>query len=251
MLEVGRKLAEASGHGGISFGYLLDTAQCWRLFWGLYGQTGGKFSFESNQKAQWDEDKAAQVIGFIAKMLGDKANPGNLDYPGAISTFTSGATGMLLCGGWEMPGLKAGVKKLGASPMPTMFGQPASYADSHSFVLPKRLGNDSKRLALTYDLVTGLVKDGLVWAQGGHIPAYEPTVKEAAYQRLSPQAEYAPAAEHVFLDPPNWFTGAGSDFQNQMCTHLQQAFLGQTTPQRAQAAMLAAITTLLSIPNPA
>lgn len=250
-LEVGTKLAEVTKQVGISFGYVLDTAQAWRLFWGLYGQTGGKYTFQPGQAAQWDMDKAIEVITFITKILNDKICPKDLDYAGAISYFTSGASGMILSGEWETPGFQKSIKRLGASPMPTMFGTPASYADSHSFVLPKRGTKDDERLNRTYELVTGLVQDALVWAQGGHIPAFLPIVKEPAYQALKPQSEYASAADSVFLDPPVWFSGAGSDFQNQMSTRLQQAFLGQSTPAQAAKSMLEQITTMLKIPNPA
>lgn len=250
-LQVGTKLAEVTKQVGISYGFVLDTAQAWRLFWGFYGQTGGKYSFQPGQKAEWDTDKAIQVITFIAKMLDGKVCSNNLDYPGAIAYFTSGASGMILSGEWETPGFQKNVKRLGASPMPTLFGTPASYADSHSFVLPGRLGQDDARLQRTYELVVGLMQDAVVWAQGGHIPAYLPTTKDPAYLALKPQASYAGAASSVFLDPPVWFSGAGSDFQNQMSTRLQQAFLRRSTPSEAATSMLDQITTMLQIPNPA
>lgn len=250
-LEAGTKMAEVTGKAGISFGYVLDTAQAWRLFWGLYGQTGGAYTFDSGHSAQWDSDKAIEVITFITKMLDGKICPKTLDYPGAISYFTGGATGMILSGEWETPAFKEAVPHLAASPMPTMFGKPASYADSHSFVLPARFTQDDARLARTYEMVAGLVKDAIVWAQGGHIPAFLPTTKDQAYLDLKPQSEYAAAAPNVFLDPPVWFSGAGSEFQNQMSTRLQQAFQGQSTPAQTVASMLEAITSMLQIPNPA
>jgi len=103
-LEVGTKLAEVTKQVGISFGYVLDTGQAWRLFWGLYGQTGGSYTFQPGQPAQWDMDKAIEVITFITKVLDDKICPRDLDYAGAISYFTSGASGMILSGEWETPG---------------------------------------------------------------------------------------------------------------------------------------------------
>lgn len=54
MLEVGSKLAEVTGKQGISFGHVLDSAQPWRLFWGLYGQTGGGYTIEVGAPAVID-----------------------------------------------------------------------------------------------------------------------------------------------------------------------------------------------------
>lgn len=43
LLEAGKALAEATGESGILFGHVTDTAQNWRLFAGLYAQTGAAF----------------------------------------------------------------------------------------------------------------------------------------------------------------------------------------------------------------
>lgn len=52
------------------------------------------------------------------------------------------------------------------------------------------------------------------------------------------------------LDPPNWFAGAGSNFQNRMCQPLQSALLGDTTPEKAVRQMVREADTLLRQPNP-
>ena len=135
-------------------------------------------------------------------------------------------------------------------PVPTLFGQPGSYSDSHSYVLPRQATADPAKRAKTYDFLAALLKKGATWSQGGHIPAFAPTRESAAYQQQTPQRDYASAGDHVVLDPPLWFAGAGSDFQNRMCQSLSSALQGQRTPEQALTSMLGDVDLLLAKPNP-
>jgi len=250
-LAAGRELAKASGKQGIAFGYVTDTAQCWRLFYGLYRQTGGRFELPEGGPAEVDEDRMAEVISFMAKVVDGTANPRRLDYASAIASFVNNQTAMILSGEWELGTFRAADKNIGAAPFPTVFGTPAVYADSHAFVLPHRDHPDEEQRRRTHRAVAALLKAGQVWAGAGHIPASQPVTRTAAYARLEPQAHYARAASHVVLDPSVWFAGAGSDFQNAMSQVLQQALLGGTTPDRAARAMVRRLNTFLSKPSPA
>ncbi|WP_329352906.1 extracellular solute-binding protein [Streptomyces sp. NBC_01261] len=250
-LAAGRELARASGKQGIAFGYVTDTAQCWRLFYGLYRQTGGGFDLPAGGPAEVDEDRMAEVIAFMAKVVDGKVNPKRLDYASAIASFVNNQTAMILSGEWELGTFRTTDKDVGAAPFPTVFGTPAVYADSHSLVLPHRDHPDEEHRRRTHRAVAALLKAGQIWATAGHIPAYQPVTRTAAYAALEPQAHYAQAAGHVVLDPPVWFAGAGSDFQNAMCQVLQQALLGATSPERAARAMTRRLNTFLSKPSPA
>ncbi|MGI5473050.1 extracellular solute-binding protein [Streptomyces sp. CA-132043] len=250
-LEAGRELARASGKQGVSFGYVNDTAQGWRLFYGLYRQTGNDFALPEGGPVTADADAMAEVIAFMAKLVDGRANPRRLDYPAALASFTNGQTAMTLTGEWELGTFRAADPKVGAAPFPTVFGTPAVYADSHSFVLPRHPGRDEAHRRRAHQAVAAILKAGQTWAKAGHIPAYEPVTRTRAYERLEPQSRYARAADHVVLDPAVWFTGAGSDFQNAMSQVLQQALLDGLAPDRAARAMIKRINTALSRPSPA
>lgn len=249
--EVGSKLAEVTGGYGISFGYIMDTAQAWRLFWGLYRQTGGEWRLEPGQKAALDEGKAAEVIGSVASWMDGKALTESLDYEGGLAAFNGGRVGMILSGVWEVAGLRAAVPNLGAMPMPTMFGTPAAYADSHSYVLPRQRSMTDERRRSVYEFVTSVIRQGgPQWGTAGHIPAYLPAQATPEYRGLHPQAEYAAAGSNVVFDPPAWFAGAGTEFQNQMSQSLSDAFRGLKKPMDAVGGMLAGMDRFLAAPNP-
>ncbi|MFJ8604303.1 extracellular solute-binding protein [Streptomyces shenzhenensis] len=250
-LAAGRELAKASGEQGIAFGYVTDTAQGWRLFYGLYRQTGGAFRLPDGGPAEVDVDRMTEVIAFMAKIVDGRTNPGHLDYHSAIAAFANRRTGMILSGEWELGTFRTADAKVGAAPFPTVFGTPAVYADSHSFVLPHHPDPDPVRRRRAHRAVAALLKAGQIWATAGHIPAYGPVTRTAAYRRLQPQAHYAAAQDHVVLDPAVWFAGAGSDFQNAMSQVLQQAFLDGLAPDRAARAMVRRLNTFLAKPSPA
>jgi multiple sugar transport system substrate-binding protein len=250
-LAAARELARAGGRQGIAFGYVTDTAQSWRLFYGLYRQTGGAFALPEGGPAEVDEDRMAEVIAFMAKLVDGRVNPGRLDYTAAIAAFANRQTAMILSGEWELGTFRAADAEVGAAPFPTVFGTPAVYADAHSFVLPRHPDPDPVRRRRTHQAVAALLKAGQIWAGAGHIPAYGPVTRTGAYARLEPQSHYAGAQDHVVLDPSVWFAGAGSDFQNAMSQVLQQALLDGLAPDRAARAMVRRLNTFLSQPSPA
>ncbi|MFJ8821139.1 ABC transporter substrate-binding protein [Streptomyces sp. NPDC102467] len=250
-LAAGKELAKASGQQGISFGYVTDTAQGWRLFYGLYKQTGGAFKVPPGGPAEVDVDRMAHVIAFMAKLVDGRVNPKRLDYNAGMASFNNKQTAMILSGEWELGTYRAADKNVGAAPFPTVFGTPAVYADSHSFVLPRRENPDAEHRRRTHRAVAALLKAGQIWATAGHIPAYEPVTRTKEYAALLPQAHYKGAADHVVLDPAAWFAGAGSDFQNAMSQVLQQALLDGLAPDRAARAMVRRLNTFLAKPSPA
>jgi multiple sugar transport system substrate-binding protein len=251
-LDAGREMAKVTGKTGMAFGYLLDTAQAWRLFWGLYGQTGAGYELVPGKAAQLDERAATEVIELMQSILDGKVAPANQDYAGAIASFTTGRSGLILSGEWELPAFQAAIPDVGGMPLPTLLGTPANYADSHSFVLPKQAHPDPARRDATYRVLANLLSQGsLTWATAGHIPAFQPVLSKPEYQKLTPQRDYAHAGEIVVLDPAVWFAGAGSDFQARMCDAMSASLQGKAKAKTAVDGMLREMNRLLKTPNPA
>lgn len=251
-LDAGRAMAEVTGDTGMAFGYLLDTAQAWRLFWGLYAQTGAGFDLTPGRAAELDEGAATEVVELMQAMLDGTVAPPNQDYSGAIASFVTGRSGLIVSGEWELPAFQDAIPDVGGAPFPTLFGTPANYADSHAFVLPKQASADPARRDATYRILANLLAEGsLTWAGAGHIPAYQPVLADPGYAELTPQRDYAPAGDIVVLDPPVWFAGAGSDFQARMCDAMSGSLQGRATASSAVEGMLREMDRFLDTPNPA
>ena len=250
-LAAGRALAEVTGETGVGWGYQRDPAGCWRMFWGLYSQNGGGYELTPGRPAALDEEAATEVFEFLQAMVDGTVAAKNQDGNAAAARFMAERTGMTFAGEWDLPMFRDALPDVGATQFPTIFDTPANYADSHAFVLPKQGTPDPVRREATYRVLAGLLKEGLTWASAGHIPAYQPIVEEPEYQELTPQRDYAPAAEIAVFDPDAWFTGGGSDFQTRMADAMTDTLAGKAPARTAVTRMLSAMDRFLAQPNPA
>jgi multiple sugar transport system substrate-binding protein len=100
-----------------------------------------------------------------------------------------------------------------------------------------------------YRFVSSILKGSFDWAGAGHIPAFLPIVESEGYADLLPQAHYASAAEVLNYDPPAWFTGSGSDFQNYFAEYVQSVFRGGDSEEGIQG-FEDRLNKLLAKPNP-
>ncbi|WP_207453878.1 extracellular solute-binding protein [Herbiconiux sp. SYSU D00978] len=249
-LEVARAMTDAAPAHGLSYGYLNDGAQMWRLWYTFYRQMGAEFELPVGGKAKFDEEAGVAAFDYIRQLLDNEIATSTNDYATAVAEFSSGDSGMFLTGPWELPTMQNAELPVDAMPIPTLFGEPAAYADSHAFVLPHQAFPDENKRRETYRLVANILQNSIKWAGAGHIPAYEPVTEDPAYGELLPQAHYVQASEIVNYDPPAWFTGSGSDFQNLFGQHMQPVLLAGADPAAGLRDFKAALDVLLSKPNP-
>lgn len=249
-LEVARAMQGVTGKHGLSYGFLNDGAQMWRLFYTLYAQHGVEMVLEPGQPVEVDMDAAVESLEFIQSLLDGTIATQTGDYGTAVSEFVSGGSGLFFTGVWELPTMQNAELPFNAQVIPTMFGTPATYADSHSFVLPHQNVPDEDKRRDVYTFVATVLKNSISWAEAGHIPAYGPIVDSPAYAELIPQVNYAEAAEQVVFDPAAWFSGSGSDFQTYFAESLGGVFLGRDDPREGMEAFVRRLEILLNRPNP-
>ncbi|GHO83687.1 extracellular solute-binding protein [Dictyobacter formicarum] len=231
-----------TGFTGIAF---LDS---WRLFDSLYGQLGGKILSPDAKEIVLDDDKAEQALNFMADLtLKSKVMPANID---SVAVFGSGKSGFLWNGEWEVTTFITQKTPFNMIPFPNVFGNTHVWGDSHSFILPHQAYPDKGRQRSAYEFMASMLKEGQVWAEGGHIPAYLPVATSDAYKQLKPQSNYANAAADVVADPAAWFSGAGSEFETQANGAFQTILLGQLTPKQGIQQFKKAIQKLINTPSP-
>lgn len=227
-LNAGRALAAVTGDKGISYGYTGDGAQVCRMWWGLYYQTGADAELVPGREAVIDRDQAIRVTQFIADMLDGQVADPDMDYGGAIASFSTGRTGITFMGNWELQSfLKSGIS-FDAMTMPTIFSRPATFGDCHVFVLPHQDNVDETRRDAAYEVVAGMLRNSLDWAAGGHTPANLEVTRSSEYAALVPQAHYANAMDEAVFEPSSWFTGSGSDFQARVAEVMQSCWLSKS-----------------------
>lgn len=69
-LEVSRAVAAVTGSHGLSYGYLGDAGQMWRLFYGLYRQQGAEMVLIPGESAQVEVDAAVTALQTVISAYG-------------------------------------------------------------------------------------------------------------------------------------------------------------------------------------
>ena len=246
------KVQQVTGQYGATHGINGDTATPWRLFQTLYSQLGGEVLSDEGTKVVLDDAKAGQVLTFLRTLTVEKKlMPGSIDYQGAIALFANGAAGFHLNGEWEISTFQTAKMPFGMTLVPNVFGGTyAVQADSHTLVVPRGGATAEGQLDLSLGFIKSMLDQSLTWAQGGHIPAWQPVVQSDAFKKLTPQSNYAAAADAAVYDPPGWYSGSGSDFENVMGSAIGAVEAGQLSPDAAITQIRSKLSALASTPSP-
>lgn len=223
----------------------------WRLFYSLYSQLGGQVLSPDGKEITLDDTKAEQALSFMSDLTNNsKVAAANIDYAGSVALFGSGKAGFLWNGEWEVSTFLTQKTPFNMVPFPQVYDQYHAQADSHTFVLPRQIAVDPARRAASLQLISYMLKDSYTWAQGGHIPAYLPVTESASYKNLKPQSNYASVAASVVVDPAAWFSGSGSELENQAGAAFQTILNGQASVTQGLRQFRAALQKLLSVKLP-
>ncbi len=221
-----------------------DPATPWRLFYSLYSQAGGKVLADQGKRVVLNEGLSKQVLSFIYQLAKEGLLNANADTAGGIALFQSGAAGLYWEGEWNVDVFQQGGLPFSMQPFPAVFGPGLAQADSHTFVVPVQPNADSERLSMVLTMIRSLLGQSLIWASGGHIPAWLPVQDSAAYRKLKPQSNYQSAADYVVYDPPAWYSGAGSDMENYAGSAIGELMLGGLSPAAAYQEMRSSFESL-------
>jgi multiple sugar transport system substrate-binding protein len=246
------KIKQVTGRYGATHGITSPSSAPWRLFQTLYAQLGGEVLADDGARIVLDDAKAKQVLDYLRILTVEKRlMPGSVDYQGAIALFASGAAGFHLNGEWEISTFQDAKMPFSMTLVPNIFGGPhAVQADSHTLVLPVRPDQDRAALDRALGFVRSMLDQSLTWAQGGHVPTWQPVATSEAYRKLTPQSEYAAAAATAVYDPPGWYSGSGSNFETIMGSAVGAVVAGDMSPEDAIAQLRSKLAVLAATPSP-
>ena len=249
VIDAFRRAQAVTGELGLT--YQTNGVQPWRLFSGLYAQTGGQVLSPDGSELILDDVKATQVLEFMAELtVGSKVAAPNQDGPASVAFFSNKSGGFHLNGGWEVTTFETEGVPFSAVPFPNVFGTDQTWADSHVFVLPRQPNEDPDRLDASLRFISFMLQNSLTWAEGGHVPSYMPVATSPEFAALQPQANYAAAAEGPVYDPRAWFSGAAAPLQEEAGAAFGSVLNGQQTPQQGLAQFRAAMEDMLRTPEP-
>ncbi|WAZ21497.1 extracellular solute-binding protein [Streptomyces cinnabarinus] len=218
----------------------------WWFFVAFYTQLGGTWFNDANTEVTFDPDKATQVLEFLRQHVTD-----GYTIPGAPTgeQFINGAP-FTWEGNWSVPVFSGAKLDYGATPLPPVFGEQATHAESHAFVLPHQADRGGAADDGAHRLAAYIVQNAQAWAGGGHIPAYTPTLSTPEYQELVPQNEYVSAMDHQATEPKVWFAGSTGVLAQDLGPVVVSSTMGSAQPAAVAQRMKSRLTALLAAKNP-
>ena len=251
-LDAMQKAKQVTGaYGGVS-AINNEIATPWRVFQSLYSQLGGQVLSDQGTKLVIDDAKAMKVLNFMRSLGEKKLFPTSVDYQGAIAMFANKQAGFYFQGEWEISTFQTAKMPFSMTLFPNVYGgsKYACQADSHTLVIPKQPSRDPAQLQRSLKFIRSMLDQSATWAAGGHIPAWQPYAQSEAYKKLSPQSEYAAAADAAVYDPQGWYSGSGSDFEIVIGSSIGAVQSGQLEPKAALDQIRTKLGKLASTPSP-
>jgi len=239
------KLKANGAQYGVSIHSAAGDSQ-WRIFYSLLNQQDGKFLDDNGDFLSGDNlDKAVKAAATVADWVSSGLAPAATEYAASIALFTGGAAPLHINGVWEVPTMADLAQKgelgfeWGAIQLPTLFDHPATWADSHSFVIPNRVGNEvsAEKRATVLKIIAWMNKNSTFWATAGHIPAYKPARDTDEFRNMQPNAVYSKLAETAVFDPVSTLAGVASPVYDAAGNYLMPAINGEIDPQTAMEEM--------------
>lgn len=246
------EISAVTGGTAVTLANVAETATPWRFFWSMYNQLDAATPFLTDDGATLsvDEESFLQIMQTTREWVEKGWLNAGLDYATSQTQMFTGKAGFYLQGEWEIATAQSidGLD-FGMAPIPQLYDQPAVQADSHTFVLPKKDRTPEQR-TLAMQFIKTMLDQSLIWAEGGHVPAYQPTFTSKDFQGLEPQRYYADSADYAVYDDPAWYGGSGSTFEATVGAQLALVQQGSLTPEQSLAAIRSQLEIYTSTPSP-
>ncbi|PZE22251.1 ABC transporter substrate-binding protein [Paenibacillus xerothermodurans] len=199
----------------------------YRVWWALYNQLGGQGLFdESGKKVTVNNQQGKQAAAYVADLFSSGLVPKNL--PKIGETFQAGKGALLPTGVWFTGTLEA-TKGLefGAIPFPQIYDKPATWIDSHSFILPvHKKGADENKVKASLTFAKWVTDHAAQWAKAGHIPPSKTAIESEEFKNLPLRQDYLQAAnDGVYMpqQPKLW------PVKDQLVQALETIWTGKAT----------------------
>lgn len=180
----------------------------YRIWWALYNQLGGEGLFdESGKKVTLNNPQGKQAAEYVSSLFESGLIARNL--PKIGETFQAGKGALLPTGVW-FTGTLEGTKGLefGAIPFPQIFDKPATWIDSHNFILPvQKKGQDENKVKASLTFAKWVTDNAAEWSKAGHVPPSKTAAESEAFQSMPYRKDYLQAGDDgVYLpsSPKMW-----------------------------------------------
>jgi multiple sugar transport system substrate-binding protein len=212
----------------------------YRTIYSLVCQQGGELQTGDEFLAGDNAEKLANALSVLQDWTNAGLQSTYTDYPATVALFTSGEAALMINGVWEVPTMtdladQGRLFDWGAVEIPVIFDRPCTYADSHTFAIPKNQGEDMtpEKRAMVLEVISSIVDNSLFWATAGHIPAYAAVTGSPEYAAMEPNATYSTLTENMIFDPQSTLAGVAGPIFDVMSTYFVPTLNGEMDPGEA------------------
>ncbi|PWK06590.1 ABC transporter substrate-binding protein [Tumebacillus permanentifrigoris] len=202
------------------------------MYYSTLRQFGGESVSKDGMTALYNDDKGVKALQTLSDLIyKDKISPEKIQADGEVTLFKQGKMAMTINGIWMINGFKEqqGLN-FAAAAIPQFGDMPATWANSHNFVIPKQKKDDPEKTKAAITFINYVTSNSIEWAKGGQIPAKNSVRDSAEFKALKEQSAIAEQVPYLVFPPasPTYV-----DVWAPAETAINKALLGQMTPQAA------------------
>lgn len=203
LLAQARAFKRATGKPYFVWLTLNDPSFFARSVLGLVNQQNASLFPKTDQAIALDTPAVKAAVVFMRTVYAEGLSTRNMDYSAALQAFMAGAGGVMPNGTWLLGQLNDRAAQPGnplshtyeAVPEPTLYARPATWADSHVWVMLRNARQTPAERAAAHAFLRFLNDESLAWARTGQLPARQSAVDSAAFKALPMRASLGPVAQ--------------------------------------------------------
>lgn len=203
LLAQARAFKRATGKPYFVWLTLNDPSFFARSVLGLVNQQNASLFPKTDQAIALDTPAVKAAVAFMRTVYAEGLSTRNMDYSAALQAFMAGAGGVMPNGTWLLGQLNDRAAQPGnplshtyeAVPEPTLYARPATWADSHVWVMLRNARQTPAERAAAHAFLRFLNDESLAWARTGQLPARQSAVDSAAFKALPMRASLGPVAQ--------------------------------------------------------
>lgn len=203
LLAQARAFKRATGKPYFVWLTLNDPSFFARSVLGFVHQQGGSLFPKTDQAIDLGTPEVKAAVAFMRTVYAEGLSTRHMDYSAALQAFMAGAGGVMPNGTWLLGQLNDRAAQPGnplsrayeAQPEPALYGKPATWADSHVWVMLRNPKQTAAERDAALRFLRFLNDESLAWARTGQLPARQSAVDSAAFKALAQRASLGPVAQ--------------------------------------------------------
>lgn len=196
-----RQFKERTGKPYFVQGAANEYAAFARNFYTFVMQQGGRL-YTDEPRANFQTPEAARALELFKTIHDENHTTKNQDYSAAVAGFLRGDGGVFLVGTWMVGEFDARSKLPGNAlsggyavfPYPRLFEKNVTYADGHSWVMPKDDRRTPEERQAVIRFLRFFAQQNFEWSRTGHLPVFTSIVESEKWRALPHRAALADLA---------------------------------------------------------